>query len=127
MRSKDLLEMHRKHRGTLKEVTISNVTLLGSWHEVPLSIRDELCLDKLVLIHLFTVDEYEFRTGTVSAENEYSLNGRIEFDGQQKVISGIDEVFNKWTKRRVDPGYDPSWWNATDMGLVADADEWEVR
>jgi hypothetical protein len=43
---KDFLNMLRKHKNTLKELTISNVLLLGrSWNEVLSTIRDDLRLD----------------------------------------------------------------------------------
>jgi hypothetical protein len=97
--SKGLLIMLKKHRGTLKEVNLSDVLLLGSWHEVLLGIRDELCLDKLVMINLSSANEYEFKADPNSAEIKSSLDGGVEFNGHEKVTSGTAKMLREWNRQ----------------------------
>jgi hypothetical protein len=114
-----LLMMLRKHSSTLKELTIYNVFLLGYWHEILPCIRDELHLDKLVLINLATIDKFKFRGDFENAEVDYVLDGSVELYGHEKVTSGIDEVLFRWNREKVDPDYDLSWGNADDVGHLA--------
>jgi hypothetical protein len=119
MRPGDLLNMLGTHKDTLKELTISNVLLLGSWDEVLWKIKDELRLDTLVMINLSTTGEYGFRTHVPSARIKSSLGGGVELRGSRRVIPGIDEVLNQWIRQRMDPYYEPSWSSAADMGHLA--------
>jgi hypothetical protein len=121
--SEDLVIMLLKHQSNLTELTMSNVLLVGSWNIVLQRVRDELRLDKFVMINLFAVDDGEFRTDVEDAEVVYSLKGGVEFNGQGKVMSGIDEVLSKWDRQRVDPDYVPSWGSATDMGHLTHAED----
>ena len=116
---KGLLFMLGKHKDTLKELTISNVLLIGPWDKILLSIKDELRLDKLVMINLSTVDFHEFHDDFKIEDAEIVIDGGIEFNGPGQVISGIVEVLSKWNRQRADPNYKPSWKSAIGMGHLA--------
>lgn len=116
---KGLLFMLGKHKDTLKELTISNVLLIGPWDKILLSIKDELRLDKLVMINLSTVDFHEFHDDFEIEDAGIDIDGGIELNGSEQVMSGIDEVFSRWNRERVDPDYKPSWRSAIEMGHLA--------
>jgi hypothetical protein len=117
--SRSLVMMLRKHRNTLKELTIFNVLLLGPWDRILLVIRDELRLDKLVWINLSAANEDDFMSNAETAPVTTSIHGGVELNGHEKLISGIDGVLSKWNRQRSDPDYVPSWRSVTDMGRLA--------
>lgn len=118
-----LLVMLRKHKSTLRNLTLSDVFLVGAWDTLLLNIRDELRLDKLVMINLSAIDEQELEDDDRPTEIRSWLSGGVELDGHERVTAGIDEVLSEWNRQGADPNYKPSWRSATDMAHLADSED----
>lgn len=115
-----LLPMLNRHKGTLKELIISNVLLLGPWYKILLSVRDELRLEKLVMINLATVDPHDFHnTDFKIGDADFDLEGGVVFNGVEQVKSGVDEVFHKWDMQGTFSDYIPDWKSADEMCHLA--------
>ena len=116
---KGLSLMLRRHKGTLKELTISNVLLVGPWYKILLVARDELRLEKLVLINLATVNAHHFHGYFEIGDANFDLEGGIEFSGLEQVRSGVNAVFYKWDMQGTFPDYIPGWRSAKEMAHLA--------
>lgn len=104
-----LVDMFRRHKDTLKDLTMSEVTLIGSWDDVVLYIRDELSLEKFVMVRSWNIDhgQYQMEIG----EEESWLFGGVEFSGREAVKSGLTDVLSEMNKEITEPEYEADWKN----------------
>ncbi|KAG9566953.1 hypothetical protein KCU71_g1655, partial [Aureobasidium melanogenum] len=111
----DLLSMLLRHDRSLKELALKDIKLFGSWNTVLLSIRDKLCLDRLVMVNLNDIYEEELEEGGFG---ETWLSGGLEFIGNEKVMSGLTEVVSQKSRQETEPDFRPELGRVLGFGIL---------
>jgi hypothetical protein len=130
MFAEDLQTMLGKHNSTLEELTVGCVFLVGSWDEVLSAIKNEPRLKKLVLNDLFALDKNESRLDREDTPFEQPLDGKVEFNGNEMMASGIDVMISVWNRIKADPDPHSMWkirFEIDEMGHLRKLEDWEEQ
>lgn len=89
-RDADLLKFLGPHKKTLKQVTLLNLPLAGSWVQLLSWIRDNLSLDKLVIYCVSELDEHDLN-GRGYGKPTMWFSGGFDIRGPTAMRPALDE------------------------------------